>query len=104
MIANITRIGFVDPKDPTAKTKFLAAEALRGAGGLLITKDGERFVNELDRRDAVTAKMNAAKDAGHAPLRIVMNVASYESIKSHCAFIPPSRARCMYLTFGDYRR
>ena len=43
--------GFVDPKDPSAKTKFLAAEALRGVGGILIDKDGARFVDELERRD-----------------------------------------------------
>lgn len=27
---------FVDPKDPTAETKFLAAEALRGKGAILV--------------------------------------------------------------------
>lgn len=27
---------FIDPKDPTATTKFLAAEALRGKGAILV--------------------------------------------------------------------
>ena len=27
---------FIDPKEPTAKTKFLAAEALRGMGAILV--------------------------------------------------------------------
>ncbi|KAF7371434.1 Fumarate reductase [Mycena sanguinolenta] len=36
--------GFVDPAHPDAKTKFLAAEALRGAGGLLLDAHGARFV------------------------------------------------------------
>jgi len=45
---------FVSPKDPLAKTKFLAPEALRGLGGILINQDGKRFVNELDTRDKVT--------------------------------------------------
>lgn len=49
--------GLVDPKDPDAKVKFLAAEALRGVGGLLINRDGERFVDELEHRDYVTGKM-----------------------------------------------
>lgn len=49
--------GLVDPKDPDAKVKFLAAEALRGVGGLLINRDGERFVDELEHRDHVTGKM-----------------------------------------------
>ncbi|KAJ2586972.1 hypothetical protein H4R99_008298, partial [Coemansia sp. RSA 1722] len=52
--------GFVSPADPTAPTKFLAAEALRGAGGLLLNGKGERFVNELDTRDNVTDAINAA--------------------------------------------
>jgi aspartate oxidase len=49
--------GLVDPKDPDAKVKFLAAEALRGVGGLLIDRDGNRFVDELQHRDYVTGKM-----------------------------------------------
>lgn len=28
--------GLVDPKEPNAKVKFLAAEALRGVGGLML--------------------------------------------------------------------
>eukprot|EP00271_Cylindrocystis_brebissonii_P002386 TRINITY_DN12982_c0_g1_i1.p1 TRINITY_DN12982_c0_g1~~TRINITY_DN12982_c0_g1_i1.p1 ORF type:complete len:707 (-),score=92.73 TRINITY_DN12982_c0_g1_i1:806-2926(-) len=46
---------FVDLKNPTAPTKFLAPEALRGCGGLLINHEGRRFVNELSTRDAVVA-------------------------------------------------
>ncbi|CAI5446056.1 unnamed protein product [Caenorhabditis angaria] len=48
---------FVDPKDPKASTKFLAAEALRGKGALLINGNGERFGNELGRRDYLTGKI-----------------------------------------------
>uniref|UniRef100_A0A0N4T477 fumarate reductase (NADH) n=1 Tax=Brugia pahangi TaxID=6280 RepID=A0A0N4T477_BRUPA len=48
---------FVDPKDPAAATKFLAAEALRGKGAILLNDKGERFVNELGRRDHVTDKI-----------------------------------------------
>ncbi|KAI1336644.1 flavocytochrome c [Xylariaceae sp. FL0016] len=46
--------GFVDPKDPAAPYKFLAAEALRGEGGILLSEDGERFVNEMEKRDVVS--------------------------------------------------
>ena len=49
--------GLVDPNDPDAKVKFLAAEALRGVGGLLLDNQGERFVDELQHRDYVTGKM-----------------------------------------------
>ncbi|CAG9535721.1 unnamed protein product [Cercopithifilaria johnstoni] len=48
---------FVDPKDPAATTKFLAAEALRGKGAILLNDKGERFVNELGRRDHVTDRI-----------------------------------------------
>jgi succinate dehydrogenase/fumarate reductase flavoprotein subunit len=37
--------------------KFLAAEALRGVGGVLLDANGTRFCNELGRRDYVTGMM-----------------------------------------------
>lgn len=49
--------GFVDPKDPTFHTKFLAPEALRGCGAILLGKDGKRFANELGRRDYLTQQI-----------------------------------------------
>lgn len=49
--------GLVDPKDPDAKVKFLAAEALRGVGGLLLDNQGQRFCDELGRRDYVTGEI-----------------------------------------------
>ena len=49
--------GWVDPKDPTNKSKFLAAELMRGVGGILIDSHGKRFCNELGTRAYVTDKM-----------------------------------------------
>lgn len=49
--------GLVDPNEPNAKVKFLAAEALRGVGGLLLDAEGQRFADELGHRDYVTGKM-----------------------------------------------
>jgi len=46
--------GFIEPSRPDAETKFLAPEALRGCGALLLDSSGHRFVNELGRRDYVT--------------------------------------------------
>ncbi|KAL2357653.1 FAD binding domain-containing protein [Cryomyces antarcticus] len=65
--------GLVDPKDPHAKTKFLAAEALRGEGGLLLNGKGERFSDELGHRDYVSGKMWEEKAAGRWPIRLVLN-------------------------------
>jgi flavocytochrome c len=45
--------GFVDPARPEAPVKFLAAEMLRGEGGILLGR-GKRFVNELDTREVVS--------------------------------------------------
>ena len=46
--------GFVDPKSPNTMLKFLAAEMLRGEGGILLSPDGERFVNEMETREHVS--------------------------------------------------
>ncbi|KAJ1740230.1 hypothetical protein LPJ79_002830 [Coemansia sp. RSA 1821] len=51
--------GFVRPSDVDNPTKFLAAEALRGAGGVLLNARGMRFVDELDTRDRVTAAITS---------------------------------------------
>lgn len=49
--------GWVDPKDPTNPTKILAAELMRGVGGILIDSSGKRFANELGTRAYVTDRM-----------------------------------------------
>lgn len=61
--------GLVDPKEPDAKVKFLAAEALRGVGGLLLDNTGARFVDELQHRDFVTGKMWENGKVGRCFLR-----------------------------------
>jgi flavocytochrome c len=65
--------GLVDPKDPNAKFKFLAAEALRGEGGLLLNSDGQRFSDELGHRDYVSGKMWEEKEKGKWPIRLILN-------------------------------
>ena len=62
--------GIVDPKDPLNPTKFLAPEALRGCGGLLLNQKGERFVNELGLRDHVTGKIFERKSKGGRVLNV----------------------------------
>ncbi|KAF8499585.1 Flavocytochrome c [Russula emetica] len=63
--------GLVDPKEPDAKVKFLAAEALRGVGGLLLDNEGQRFVDELQHRDFF-------------PTRLVLNGKASKEIEWHC--------------------
>lgn len=73
--------GLVDPNEPDAKVKFLAAEALRGVGGLLLDRDGDRFADELGRRDYVTGRM---WDNNKFPVRLVLNGGATKEIEWHC--------------------
>jgi len=72
--------GLVKADDPDAKIKFLAAEALRGVGGLVFDANGKRFANELGRRDYVTGEMWKNKP----PFRLCLNKAAQEEIIWHC--------------------
>eukprot|EP01002_Notosolenus_urceolatus_P013703 NODE_460_length_2071_cov_174.528684_g366_i0.p2 GENE.NODE_460_length_2071_cov_174.528684_g366_i0~~NODE_460_length_2071_cov_174.528684_g366_i0.p2 ORF type:complete len:477 (+),score=184.39 NODE_460_length_2071_cov_174.528684_g366_i0:578-2008(+) len=72
--------GLVFPEEPNAKTLFLAAEALRGCGAIMINKDGKRFVDELGRRDHVSGEMFKDKP----PFRLVLNTKAATEIKWHC--------------------
>ena len=62
------------------KVKFLAAEALRGVGGLIFDADGNRFANELGRRDYVTGEMWKNK----GPFRLCLNSKASKEIEWHC--------------------
>ncbi|KAM4067289.1 FAD binding domain-containing protein [Hirsutella rhossiliensis] len=75
--------GLVDPKDPGSKWKFLAAEALRGEGGLLLNADGDRFCDELGHRDYVSGMMWKEKDKGKFPIRLVLNSKASKTLDFH---------------------
>merc|ERR1719371_58237 len=72
--------GLVKPDDADAKIKFLAAEALRGVGGLIFDANGKRFANELGRRDYVTGEMWKNKP----PFRLCLNSKASKEIHWHC--------------------
>ncbi|KAI0100499.1 FAD binding domain-containing protein [Nemania sp. FL0031] len=87
--------GFVDPKDPAAGYKFLAAEALRGEGGILLNGEGRRFVNEMERRDVASAAIMAlpprAGEAGGTGARqwdvtLLLDPGASEAVGSHLGF------------------
>ncbi|KZS88689.1 putative OSM1-fumarate reductase [Sistotremastrum niveocremeum HHB9708] len=73
--------GLVDPNEPGAKVKFLAAEALRGVGGLLLDNEGQRFADELGHRDYVTGRM---WENGKFPIRLILNGQASNEIEWHC--------------------
>lgn len=74
--------GFVDPADPLNGTKFLAGEALRGEGGVLLDVQGKRFVDELQTRDVVS---RAIMDRGGDPT-LVLDQHAYSRIQHHVDF------------------
>ncbi|KAI1496333.1 flavocytochrome c [Biscogniauxia marginata] len=84
--------GFVDPKDRAAGYKFLAAEALRGEGGILLqSATGERFVNEMERRDVVSAAITALPRSADEPVRqwdvtLLLDPGACEATASHLSF------------------
>lgn len=82
--------GFIDPKEPFKTTKFLAAEVLRGEGGILL-RQGKRFVNELATRKEVTAAItampsNETQQIKQWDITLLMDEAAYQAAKSHIDF------------------
>jgi len=75
--------GLVDPKDPGSKWKFLAAEALRGEGGILLNSKGQRFCDELGHRDYVSGMIFKQKEAGNYPIRLVLNSKASNTLDFH---------------------
>jgi len=73
--------GLVHLDDPDNRVKFLAAEALRGEGGIILDREGHRFCNDLGTRDYVS--MNMWKH-NKGPYRLLLNENSYKNIAWHC--------------------
>lgn len=79
--------GFIDPSDRGSQWKFLAAEALRGLGGILLNPiDGKRFVDELQRRDYVTEAIQSKCPKDENKAFLVMSEKVYEGYKNNMDF------------------
>lgn len=79
--------GFIDPNDRSNNWKFLAAEALRGLGGILLHPvTGERFVNELETRDNVTMAIQNYCPQDDNRALLVMSEKVYENYKNNMDF------------------
>jgi flavocytochrome c len=90
--------GFIMPSDPNARVKFLAAEMLRGEGGILLHK-GKRFVNEMNTREHVsnvimslppTPISQADKDDAEAvtqwDIQLLLDPGACDAASSHISF------------------
>ncbi|EJS43045.1 osm1p [Saccharomyces arboricola H-6] len=79
--------GFVDPNDRENNWKFLAAEALRGLGGILLHPiTGRRFTNELNTRDAVTMDIQYKCPKNDNRALLVMSSEVYENYTNNINF------------------
>jgi len=80
---------FVDPDDVLKPVKFLAAELLRGEGGILLF-DGKRFVNEMDTRKAVTSAISQLPAEDEVPkqwhVQIVLDEGVHKKASPHVDF------------------
>ncbi|KAI9831555.1 MAG: hypothetical protein M1819_004785 [Sarea resinae] len=81
--------GFVDPKTPNAPLKWLAAELLRGEGGLLLM-NGKRFVNEMETRQHITDAILRTPAVDESPhqwdVQVVLDEGSYSAAPSNIDF------------------
>merc|ERR1712151_1111070 len=99
--------GLVHPDEPDAKVKFLAAEALRGVGGLLLDMDGNRFCNELGRRDYVTGMMwkNKGVTLGSTTgFFLCLNGKASKEIEWHCKHYKGRGIMKSYANMGDFAK
>lgn len=90
--------GFVLPSDPWARVKFLAAEMLRGEGGILLHQ-GTRFVNEMETRAHVSeaimqlppsqttdSREEGSNDLTQWDVQILLDPGACEAASSHIGF------------------
>mmetsp|Transcript_13132 Transcript_13132/g.27299 ORF Transcript_13132/g.27299 Transcript_13132/m.27299 type:complete len:502 (-) Transcript_13132:158-1663(-) len=99
--------GLVHPEDPDAKVKFLAAEALRGVGGLLLDMEGQRFCNELGRRDYVTGMMwkNKGVTLGNTTgFFLCLNGKASSEITWHCKHYKGRGIMKAYKNMGEFAK
>ncbi|PWY75320.1 Flavocytochrome c [Aspergillus sclerotioniger CBS 115572] len=83
--------GFLEGGDGEAMVKILAAEALRGEGGVLVLGDGRRFVNELETREKVTGEVMEQAErlptkARQWDVKLVLDEGAAAALESHLGF------------------
>merc|ERR1712226_1010626 len=99
--------GLVHPDEPDAKVKFLAAEALRGVGGVLLDINGNRFANELGRRDYVTGMMwkNKGVQLGNTTgFFLCLNGKASKEIEWHCKHYKGRGIMKSYSNMGEFAK
>jgi flavocytochrome c len=99
--------GLIHPDEPDSKVKFLAAEALRGCGGVLLDITGNRFANELGRRDYVTGMMwkNKGVQMGNTTgFFLCLNGKASKEIEWHCKHYKGRGIMKGYKNMGEFAK
>merc|ERR1719310_1877291 len=99
--------GLIHPDEPDAKVKFLAAEALRGCGGVLLDINGNRFANELGRRDYVTGMMWKTKGVqlgSTTGFFLCLNGKASKEIEWHCKHYKGRGIMKAYKNMGEFAK
>jgi hypothetical protein len=78
--------GIINPYLPDERTLFLAAEALRGEGGIILDCEGNRFCNDLGTRDYVSGMM--WKQVRRATKAFCQSLLAFAFVTKHSLFIP----------------
>jgi len=89
--------GMVMPSEPDAKVKFLAAEALRGQGGILLDRHGKRFCDDVGKRDYVSSMMWN----NEGPFRLCLNSKAAKDMEWHCKHYESRGLMTFYKTGAD---
>mmetsp|Transcript_8564 Transcript_8564/g.15545 ORF Transcript_8564/g.15545 Transcript_8564/m.15545 type:complete len:879 (-) Transcript_8564:91-2727(-) len=66
--------------DEASRTLILCAEVVRGAGAVLLDREGNRFIDELETRKTVTEAMN---EKGEGKYTIVVPPKAAETVTTH---------------------
>lgn len=82
--------GFILPSDSDARVKFLAAEMLRGEGGILL-REGRRFVNEMETREHVSREIMklspmSGSDVTQWDVQLLLDPGACEAAGAHVGF------------------
>ena len=99
--------GLGHPDEPDAQVKFLAAEALRGVGGVLLYIYGKRFANELGRRAYVAGMMWKNADVKHGNCTgffLCLNSKASNEIQWHCKRYKGVALRSLIVIWASLQR
>ena len=80
MYVQVNPTGLVDPCDPTNRVKTIASESMRGDGGIIIDRFGNRFVNEVAKRDFLSSELMKNQNG---PFRIILNSKTAKHLSSY---------------------